>query len=247
MHGLWHTWRLMPDADTPPAGRLGQPACPGDADRPHQVDGCNLPSGWHTSSAWHADVSWPPCLPRLPALTFCLSPTPTHPRFPLQEVMSEPVVAEDGFSYERAVITAWMASHDRSPMTGAKLRHKMLVPNHVLRAAIQDWRAQQAAAPAGAAAGQQRADANPAAVAAAAASSAASGAAELSQGQGLGRVSSRLSQLSSRSSSSRGAGEGVQQVAAEAQAQEVGAPRLVQGLWDSPPPAAAPAAHLKLM
>jgi len=39
-----------------------------------------------------------------------------------------PVVASDGFVYERFDITAWLESNDLSPMTG------LLLPNKVLKA-----------------------------------------------------------------------------------------------------------------
>lgn len=57
-----------------------------------------------------------------------------------QDVMCDPVVAADGYTYERDVIAAWMARHDTSPMTGLRLEHKGLTANLALRSAISEWR-----------------------------------------------------------------------------------------------------------
>ena len=43
-------------------------------------------------------------------------------------------------SYERENITAWLASHDTSPLTNETLPHKMVVPNHSLKALIWGFR-----------------------------------------------------------------------------------------------------------
>jgi hypothetical protein len=67
--------------------------------------------------------------------------------------MRDPVVAADGFTYERAAAEAWMVSHSISPMTGAELEHQLVVANHVLRIAISEWRDQQPGVAAAVAAG----------------------------------------------------------------------------------------------
>lgn len=41
-----------------------------------------------------------------------------------------------GLSYERRAIQQWLHSHDTSPVTGALLEYKTLVPNYVLRSLI---------------------------------------------------------------------------------------------------------------
>ncbi|KAL0720660.1 hypothetical protein Bca4012_035259 [Brassica carinata] len=57
-----------------------------------------------------------------------------------QEVMQDPHVAADGFTYEAEAIRAWLDSeHDTSPMTNDKLSHTSLIANHALRSAIQEW------------------------------------------------------------------------------------------------------------
>ncbi|XP_050204107.1 U-box domain-containing protein 33-like isoform X2 [Mercurialis annua] len=57
-----------------------------------------------------------------------------------QEVMQDPHVAADGFTYEAEALRGWLDSgHENSPMTNVKLTHNHLVPNHALRSAIQEW------------------------------------------------------------------------------------------------------------
>ncbi|MCD7466861.1 hypothetical protein HAX54_003905 [Datura stramonium] len=57
-----------------------------------------------------------------------------------QDIMHDPQVAADGFTYEGEAIQGWLGSgHDTSPMTNLKLSHLELTPNHALRLAIKDW------------------------------------------------------------------------------------------------------------
>ena len=56
------------------------------------------------------------------------------------QVMIDPVVCEDGHSYERGGIEAWLRNHDTSPMSNAHLNSKMVVPNHALRNSIEAFR-----------------------------------------------------------------------------------------------------------
>ncbi|XP_058213622.1 U-box domain-containing protein 34-like isoform X2 [Rhododendron vialii] len=58
----------------------------------------------------------------------------------LQEVMEDPYIAADGFTYEFRAIKAWLKRHSLSPVTKRKLQHKVLIQNHTLRYAIEDWR-----------------------------------------------------------------------------------------------------------
>ncbi|XP_022732533.1 U-box domain-containing protein 33-like [Durio zibethinus] len=58
----------------------------------------------------------------------------------LQEIMHDPQVAADGFTYEGEAIRGWLENgRETSPMTNLKLSHLHLTPNHALRQAIQDW------------------------------------------------------------------------------------------------------------
>ncbi|KAF6251956.1 Copine-domain-containing protein [Scenedesmus sp. NREL 46B-D3] len=61
-----------------------------------------------------------------------------------QDVMGEPVLAADGYTYEKHAIQDWLSRNDRSPMTNEALGSKQLLPNHALRSAIME--AQHAAA-----------------------------------------------------------------------------------------------------
>ncbi|XP_028770412.1 U-box domain-containing protein 33 isoform X2 [Neltuma alba] len=67
--------------------------------------------------------------------------TPSYFICPIfQEVMQDPHVAADGFTYEAEAIRGWLDSgHEASPMTNDKLAHCNLVPNLALRSAIHDW------------------------------------------------------------------------------------------------------------
>ena len=54
-------------------------------------------------------------------------------------VMRDPVIAEDGHSYERSAIEQWFGTSNHSPKTGAPLRSTHLIPNHALRNTIEDY------------------------------------------------------------------------------------------------------------
>ncbi|KAL4340773.1 hypothetical protein GQ457_08G001140 [Hibiscus cannabinus] len=58
----------------------------------------------------------------------------------LQEIMHDPQVAADGFTYEGEALRGWLENgRETSPMTNLKLNHLHLTPNHAIRQAIQDW------------------------------------------------------------------------------------------------------------
>ncbi|KAJ0254925.1 U box domain-containing protein [Hirschfeldia incana] len=57
-----------------------------------------------------------------------------------QDVMEDPHVAADGFTYEGEAISSWFErGHETSPMTNKRLPHTSLVPNLALRSTIQEW------------------------------------------------------------------------------------------------------------
>ncbi|PHU11555.1 hypothetical protein BC332_18485 [Capsicum chinense] len=58
----------------------------------------------------------------------------------MHEVMEDPHIAADGFTYEHRAMKAWVDRHNVSPVTKHRLQHQMLTPNRTLRLAIQDWR-----------------------------------------------------------------------------------------------------------
>ncbi|KAK3157074.1 hypothetical protein QOZ80_2AG0115780 [Eleusine coracana subsp. coracana] len=58
----------------------------------------------------------------------------------LQEVMRDPQIAADGFTYEAGAIRGWLeAGREVSPVTGQPLAHRELSPNLALRGVIQDY------------------------------------------------------------------------------------------------------------
>ena len=59
------------------------------------------------------------------------------------DVMDEPVIATDGFTYEKRCILEWFQIKRTSPMTGARLLSTQLIPNHSLKSQINQWREQQ--------------------------------------------------------------------------------------------------------
>ncbi|XP_072985721.1 U-box domain-containing protein 34 isoform X3 [Typha latifolia] len=66
---------------------------------------------------------------------------PSHYLCPiLQEIMENPYVAADGYTYEYRAIKAWLAKYDISPITKLRLTHTSIIPNHSLQSAIQKWK-----------------------------------------------------------------------------------------------------------
>ena len=66
-----------------------------------------------------------------------------HPSYLLCPIscalMADPVVASDGITYERSLITQWLSKKDTSPITNLVLDSKVLVPNINIRQAIYDY------------------------------------------------------------------------------------------------------------
>ncbi|KAF3534348.1 hypothetical protein DY000_02038283 [Brassica cretica] len=74
-----------------------------------------------------------------------ISSVPTQPPFHflcplLKDVMNEPCVAADGYTYDRRAIEEWFEEHNTSPMTDSPLLSKNLLPNYTLYTAIMEWR-----------------------------------------------------------------------------------------------------------
>ncbi|XP_041994970.1 U-box domain-containing protein 35-like isoform X3 [Salvia splendens] len=68
-------------------------------------------------------------------------PPPKHFICPiLKEVMSDPCVAADGYTYERRAIEAWLTEKDTSPITELSLPHKHLIRSFALLSAIMEWK-----------------------------------------------------------------------------------------------------------
>uniref|UniRef100_A0A674EU43 WD repeat, SAM and U-box domain-containing protein 1 n=1 Tax=Salmo trutta TaxID=8032 RepID=A0A674EU43_SALTR len=61
-----------------------------------------------------------------------------------REVMKDPVIAADGYSYEREAIESWISAKNRSsPMTNLPLPTTLIMPNRSLKTAIGRWTATQ--------------------------------------------------------------------------------------------------------
>ncbi|PWA18926.1 WD repeat, SAM and U-box domain-containing protein 1 isoform X2 [Gambusia affinis] len=61
-----------------------------------------------------------------------------------RELMREPVMAADGYSYEKEAIEKWIHTKNRSsPMTNLPLLTTFLTPNHTLKMAISRWKTSQ--------------------------------------------------------------------------------------------------------
>ena len=69
------------------------------------------------------------------------SDIPDHFICPIScEIMKDPVVAQDGFTYERAYIEQWFNTRGaKSPMTNKNIGTKHLTPNRTLKSAIIDF------------------------------------------------------------------------------------------------------------
>ncbi|KAJ8772328.1 hypothetical protein K2173_027505 [Erythroxylum novogranatense] len=57
----------------------------------------------------------------------------------LKEVMKDPCVAADGYTYDRKAIEQWLEENDKSPMTNLLLPNRNLLPNYTLLSAIMEW------------------------------------------------------------------------------------------------------------
>ena len=55
------------------------------------------------------------------------------------EIMSDPVTAADGHSYESEAIRTWFKTSNMSPLTGLPMQSKKLIPSHALRNAIVEF------------------------------------------------------------------------------------------------------------
>ncbi|KAF8675247.1 hypothetical protein HU200_047920 [Digitaria exilis] len=71
--------------------------------------------------------------------------TPSYFICPMtQEIMRDPHIAADGFTYEGEAIKDWIQTgHKMSPMTYLSFAHHQLIPNNALRFAIQEWQTKQ--------------------------------------------------------------------------------------------------------
>ena len=70
-----------------------------------------------------------------PPITLCCPIT--------QELLEEPVLLDDGHTYERAPIEQWLKNKTTSPVTGEELSSTKVTPNYMARTLAQEWKEQQ--------------------------------------------------------------------------------------------------------
>ncbi|CAN6705489.1 unnamed protein product [Malus baccata var. baccata] len=58
----------------------------------------------------------------------------------LKDVMDEPCVAADGYTYDRKAIEKWFEENNNSPMTNLPLPNKDIILNYTLLSAIMEWK-----------------------------------------------------------------------------------------------------------
>jgi len=56
-----------------------------------------------------------------------------------QDIMADPVIAQDGHTYERKNITEWVEKHGTSPITREQISKDIIIPNRVLKAQIEQY------------------------------------------------------------------------------------------------------------
>lgn len=54
----------------------------------------------------------------------------------VQAIMTEPVIAADGHTYEKVAVQEWLLHHTTSPVTGDFLAHTRLVPNFLIKTVL---------------------------------------------------------------------------------------------------------------
>ncbi|KAF8056818.1 hypothetical protein N665_1266s0006 [Sinapis alba] len=57
-----------------------------------------------------------------------------------KDVMDNPCVASDGYTYEKRAIMEWLEKNHKSPMTDLPFTNQTLLPNQSLLSAIKEWR-----------------------------------------------------------------------------------------------------------
>ena len=55
------------------------------------------------------------------------------------DIMNDPVIAEDGNTYERAAIVQWFEDHNTSPLTNVVLESKKVILNRALKSLIDSY------------------------------------------------------------------------------------------------------------
>src|SRR5690606_9208241 len=55
------------------------------------------------------------------------------------QIIFDPVMTNDGHTFERKAIECWLEKHDVSPITGDELSSKVVLPNFALKQLIRDF------------------------------------------------------------------------------------------------------------
>ena len=53
------------------------------------------------------------------------------------EIFKDPVILEDGFTYEKESISEWLSKHKTSPNTNCRIYSRKLIPNQTLKNIIR--------------------------------------------------------------------------------------------------------------
>ena len=56
-----------------------------------------------------------------------------------KNIINDPVICQDGRTYERAAIQEWFGNHNTSPMTGESILTNV-IQNRALKCAIEEWK-----------------------------------------------------------------------------------------------------------
>ena len=72
----------------------------------------------------------------------CLLPAagPQKAHYGVQEMMVDPAIAANEYTYARLAATEWLTAHITSPFTGATRPHATLVPDVIIKSAIAHQR-----------------------------------------------------------------------------------------------------------
>jgi hypothetical protein len=55
----------------------------------------------------------------------------------MQVLMCEPVIAADGYTYEKTALQKWLQDSVLSPVTGNMMEHTTFLPNIAIKSSIQ--------------------------------------------------------------------------------------------------------------
>lgn len=62
-----------------------------------------------------------------------------HLKCPItHEIMRQPVVLQDGYTYEKQAITNWLSRNNRSPMTNLPINNFQMIPNLIVSQLIRE-------------------------------------------------------------------------------------------------------------